>query len=117
MPPSAAPAPSGITRCRTPPRWCLQVRQPRGVMPRYPTQFVSEQDLADIYSYVASIPAGGKRHPYAEKFLILKTLRGGMLSQQFAGRALRFQYESRLDGLSPFRNIGSTFIDMADTAM
>lgn len=36
----------------------MQLRQPRGVMPRYPVQFVSDQDLADIYSYVASIPAG-----------------------------------------------------------
>jgi ubiquinol-cytochrome c reductase cytochrome c subunit len=36
----------------------MQLRQPRAVMPRYPVQFVSNQDLADIYSYVASIPAG-----------------------------------------------------------
>ncbi len=34
--------------------FAIQVRQPRGVMPRYPAQFVSDQYLADIYSYVAS---------------------------------------------------------------
>jgi mono/diheme cytochrome c family protein len=34
------------------------MRQPRSVMPRYPVQFVSDQELADIYAYVASIPAG-----------------------------------------------------------
>jgi mono/diheme cytochrome c family protein len=44
------------------------VRQPRGVMPRYPAQFISDQDLADIYSYVASIPAG----PAAKDIPILK---------------------------------------------
>ena len=36
----------------------MQLRTPRGVMPRFPKQFVSDQDLADIYQYVASIPAG-----------------------------------------------------------
>ena len=38
----------------------MQLRQPRGVMPRYPEKFVSNQDLADIYSYIASIPSGPK---------------------------------------------------------
>jgi ubiquinol-cytochrome c reductase cytochrome c subunit len=37
-----------------------QIRQPRGSMPRYPAQFVSEQDLADIYAYIASIRPGPK---------------------------------------------------------
>ena len=37
-----------------------QVRQPRGSMPHYAPKFVSDQDLADIYAYVASIPAGPK---------------------------------------------------------
>jgi ubiquinol-cytochrome c reductase cytochrome c subunit len=40
--------------------FAMQLRQPRGTMPRYPVQFVSDQDLADIYAYVASIPAGPK---------------------------------------------------------
>ncbi|MGE5094297.1 MAG: c-type cytochrome [Betaproteobacteria bacterium] len=35
-----------------------QVRHPRAVMPRYATQFVSDQDLADIYAYLASIKSG-----------------------------------------------------------
>jgi ubiquinol-cytochrome c reductase cytochrome c subunit len=35
----------------------MQLRQPRGNMPRYPEQFVSRQELADIYAYIASIPA------------------------------------------------------------
>jgi mono/diheme cytochrome c family protein len=37
-----------------------QVRHPRESMPRYPAQFVSDQDLADIYAYVASFKAGTK---------------------------------------------------------
>lgn len=37
-----------------------QVRRPREVMPRYPAEFTSDQDLADIYTYVASIKAGPK---------------------------------------------------------
>jgi mono/diheme cytochrome c family protein len=40
--------------------FAMQVRQPRGVMPRYPKQFLTDQDLADVYAYVASIPAGTK---------------------------------------------------------
>ena len=35
-----------------------QVRRPREGMPRYPARFVSDQDLADIYAYVASIKPG-----------------------------------------------------------
>jgi ubiquinol-cytochrome c reductase cytochrome c subunit len=38
----------------------MQLRTPRGVMPRFPKEFVSDQELADIYQYVASIPAGKK---------------------------------------------------------
>jgi ubiquinol-cytochrome c reductase cytochrome c subunit len=48
----------------------MQLRTPRGVMPRYPQQFVSDQELADIYQYVASIPAG----PDSAKIPILKGL-------------------------------------------
>ena len=32
-----------------------QVRHPRQDMPRYPAKFVTDQELADIYAYVASI--------------------------------------------------------------
>jgi mono/diheme cytochrome c family protein len=35
-----------------------QVRHPRSVMPRYPEQYVSAQDLADIYAYLASVKPG-----------------------------------------------------------
>lgn len=38
----------------------MQLRTPRGTMPRYPEQFVSRQDVADLYAYIASIPAGAK---------------------------------------------------------
>lgn len=37
-----------------------QMREPRNVMPRYPEKFVSAEEMADIYAYVASIPAGAK---------------------------------------------------------
>ncbi len=37
-----------------------QMREPRNVMPRYPEKFVSGQDMADIYAYIVSIPAGPK---------------------------------------------------------
>jgi mono/diheme cytochrome c family protein len=36
----------------------MQVRHPRAVMPRYSQQFVSDQELADIYAYLASMKAG-----------------------------------------------------------
>ena len=48
--------------------FALQLRQPRAAMPRYPLKFVGDQDLADIYAYVASIPAG----PKAEEIPLLK---------------------------------------------
>jgi len=35
-----------------------QVRQPRQDMPRFGVEFLSDQDLADIYAYVQSIPPG-----------------------------------------------------------
>jgi mono/diheme cytochrome c family protein len=35
-----------------------QVRHPRSVMPRYPQQYVSDQDVADMYAYLASMKAG-----------------------------------------------------------
>jgi len=37
-----------------------QVRQPRASMPRYAPQTLAEQDLADIYAYVASVKPGPK---------------------------------------------------------
>jgi mono/diheme cytochrome c family protein len=36
----------------------MQLRNPRGVMPRYPEKFVSEQDAADIHAYLMSIRKG-----------------------------------------------------------
>jgi mono/diheme cytochrome c family protein len=40
-----------------------QTRRPRANMPRYPVEFLSDQDLADIYAYVASIkPAPAARN-------------------------------------------------------
>lgn len=35
-----------------------QVRHPRAVMPHYPQEFVSDQDLADMYAYLASMKPG-----------------------------------------------------------
>jgi mono/diheme cytochrome c family protein len=35
-----------------------QVRHPRSVMPRYAESYVSDQDLADIYAYLAAMKAG-----------------------------------------------------------
>lgn len=37
-----------------------EVRHPRAVMPRYPAQFLSDPDLANIYAYIASIKPGPK---------------------------------------------------------
>ena len=37
-----------------------QLRHPRANMPRYAPQYVSDQDVADIYAYLASVPAGRK---------------------------------------------------------
>ncbi len=36
----------------------MQTRRPRANMPRYPAEFLSDQELADIYAYVASIKPG-----------------------------------------------------------
>jgi mono/diheme cytochrome c family protein len=36
----------------------MQVRHPRAVMPRYSQQYLADQDLADIYAYLASMKAG-----------------------------------------------------------
>jgi mono/diheme cytochrome c family protein len=35
-----------------------QVRRPRESMPRYDAQYVSDQDLADIYAYIVSVRPG-----------------------------------------------------------
>ena len=35
----------------------LQLRQPRGLMPRYPQQVLSDADVADIYAYLSAVPA------------------------------------------------------------
>jgi len=35
-----------------------QVRHPRSVMPRYAESYVSDQELADIYAYLAAMKAG-----------------------------------------------------------
>jgi len=35
-----------------------QVRHPRAAMPRYPAEFVSDADLADIEAWLASQPQG-----------------------------------------------------------
>jgi mono/diheme cytochrome c family protein len=45
-----------------------QVRRPRESMPRYDPMHVSDQDLADIYAYVASL----KRGPKASEIPLLK---------------------------------------------
>ena len=45
-----------------------QVRHPREQMPRYPKELVSDQDLADIYAYVASM----KKGPKASEIPLLK---------------------------------------------
>ena len=37
-----------------------QVRRPRESMPRYDAKFVSDQDLADIYAYLASQKRGAR---------------------------------------------------------
>ena len=37
-----------------------QVRHPREQMPRYPKELLGDQDLADIYAYVASSRKGAK---------------------------------------------------------
>lgn len=37
--------------------FAAQTRRPRQSMPRYPVEVLSEQEMADIYAYVASIKA------------------------------------------------------------
>jgi ubiquinol-cytochrome c reductase cytochrome c subunit len=37
-------------------RFEQQIYEPRDLMPRYPREFVSEQDVADMYAYLQSIP-------------------------------------------------------------
>jgi len=37
--------------------FAAQTRRPRSSMPRYPVEVLSDQELADIYAYVASIKA------------------------------------------------------------
>ena len=37
-----------------------QVRHPRAAMPRYPAEYVSDAELADILAYLASIRPGPK---------------------------------------------------------
>jgi mono/diheme cytochrome c family protein len=36
----------------------MQTRRPRANMPRYPVEVLSDQEMADIYAYVASIKPG-----------------------------------------------------------
>jgi mono/diheme cytochrome c family protein len=38
--------------------FAFQVRRPRSSMPRYPVEHLTDQQLADIYAYVASIKPG-----------------------------------------------------------
>ena len=38
--------------------FAFQVRRPRSSMPRYPVEYLSDQQLADIYAYIASIKPG-----------------------------------------------------------
>jgi ubiquinol-cytochrome c reductase cytochrome c subunit len=45
-----------------------QVRHPRSSMPAYAPKFVSDQDLADIHAYLASIKPG----PKASELALLK---------------------------------------------
>ena len=45
-----------------------QVRRPREGMPRYPKEHVNDQELADIYAYVASF----KKGPRAADIPLLK---------------------------------------------
>lgn len=45
-----------------------QVRHPRAAMPRFPEEFVSDQDLADMLAYLASTKAS----PKSSEIAILK---------------------------------------------
>ena len=46
------------------------VYEPRDLMPRYPPQFVSEQDLRDLYAYLETIPPS----PSADEIPLLRDL-------------------------------------------
>ena len=37
--------------------FAVQTRRPRSSMPRYPVEVLSDQELVDIYAYIASIKA------------------------------------------------------------
>ena len=50
------------------PAFALQVRTPRLDMPAYRKEFVSDQDLADIYAYLSSV----KPSPAAKDIPLLK---------------------------------------------
>ena len=47
-----------------------QVRRPRATMPRYSARFVSDDELSDLYAYVASIKVG----PAAKEIPLLVNL-------------------------------------------
>jgi mono/diheme cytochrome c family protein len=38
--------------------FATQTRRPRGGMPRYPVEFLSDRELADIYAYLSSVKPG-----------------------------------------------------------
>ena len=38
-------------------RFEQQIFEPRDLMPRYPREYVSEQDVADMYAFLQTIPA------------------------------------------------------------
>jgi mono/diheme cytochrome c family protein len=38
--------------------FATQVRRPRAAMPRFPAEFLSDRQLADIYAYLSSIKPG-----------------------------------------------------------
>jgi mono/diheme cytochrome c family protein len=38
--------------------FAAQVRRPRAGMPRYPAEFLSNRELADIYAYLSSVKPG-----------------------------------------------------------
>ena len=42
--------------------FAAQVRRPRAGMPRYPAEFLSNRELADIYAYLASVKPGPSAH-------------------------------------------------------
>jgi ubiquinol-cytochrome c reductase cytochrome c subunit len=52
--PRLAPAPLPLEA------FAHQTRHPRAEMPRYPAEFVSDQDIADMIAFLASIKPGPK---------------------------------------------------------